>query len=450
MGLGLNGGGAGAVRFFSFVGAKVVATDIKDSTTLSSTLDKLKNLKNVEYVLGQHRAEDFIQADLIVKNPAIPWSNKYIKLAMEKKVPIETDASLFFQMCSLPIIGITGTKGKTTTASLIYEIFKNAGSNPLKIGVGQVSILDKILEIGKYQRVVAELSSWRLSSLGKKKISPQIAIFTNFFPDHLNYYSDLESYLKDKKNIFLNQKTSDFCVLNFDDDALKNLAQEVPGNLIWFSKNVVPLGNAVYIKDEKIYIRYKEKTEMIMPVSEVGLIGEGNLSNILSAVAGSYVAGAPAKIIRESVKNFRGVPYRLELVREISGVKYINDTAATNPGGAICSLKSLKSPIVLIAGGADKNLDFQELAEYIAQNVRMAGFLSGSATQKIIEALKVIQPKKEYEVFSSMEEAVAWAKREAKAGETVLLSPGAASFGMFQNEFERGDSFSKLVKKLEN
>ncbi|MFZ5982289.1 MAG: Mur ligase family protein, partial [Patescibacteria group bacterium] len=192
MGLGLHGGGIGTIKFLSGVGAKVTVTDIKAKEELAQSLEKIKGLKNVETVFGQHRREDFIKADMVIKNPGVPWNNQHIKLALENDVPVEIDASLFFKLCQNPIIGITGTKGKTTTASLIFEILKTAGKNPLQVGVGQVSVLDKLELLKKDTWVVFELSSWRLSGLGRAKLSPQIAVWTNFYPDHLNYYKDLE------------------------------------------------------------------------------------------------------------------------------------------------------------------------------------------------------------------------------------------------------------------
>lgn len=448
MGLGVNGGGVGTVRFFSQIGARVIVTDLKDTEQLATALEKIKNLKNIEYVLGQHRTEDFTRVDLVVKNPAVSWNNKYIDLALKNKVPVKTDASLFFQFCSLPAIGVTGTKGKTTTTSLIFEIMKNGAKHPLQVGVGQVSVLDKALEVSGHDWVVAELSSWRLASLGHDRFSPHIAVFLNFFPDHLNYYSNLESYLQDKKQIFIHQKPGDCLVINFDDPILQGVASEAPGKIFWFSLKTVPLGNAVYIEDGWINLRYEEKTEKIMPVEEVKLLGENNLSNILSAVATGYVAGVSIKEIRKTIGDFQGLPDRLEVVREINGVKYFNDTTATNPGSALSSLKSIKLPIVLIAGGSDKNLNFHDLALYISEHIDKAGFLEGSATQKILAELGEIKKERVYPVFSSLQEAVNWAKDEARGGEAVVLSPGAASFGMFQNEFDRGEQFRALVRKL--
>ncbi|MFA6790757.1 MAG: Mur ligase family protein, partial [Parcubacteria group bacterium] len=214
-GLGLLGGGLGVVRFLVKHGAKkIIVTDIKSREELRSSVNKLKGIKNIEFVLGYHRADDFSKVDMVIKNPQIPWENKYIKLALEKNIPVEMDSSLFFKLCKNKIIGITGTKGKTTTASMIFDILKNSGEKPVMVGVGQTSVLDKLEEIKKESVVVFELSSWRLSALGRARVSPAISVFVNIFPDHLNYYENMEKYLEDKKNIFLYQKSVDWIILN--------------------------------------------------------------------------------------------------------------------------------------------------------------------------------------------------------------------------------------------
>ncbi len=254
MGLGVHGGGIGTVRFLSWAGAKLIVTDIKSKEELAPSLEKLKDLKNITYIFNQHRSEDFTKVDMVVKTPPAPWNNKYIKLALDNKVPVEIDSSLFFKLCKNTIIGITGTKGKTTTSTLIYEILKTAEKNPTKVGIGQISALDKIKDLKKNSIVIFELSSWRLSALGRHKISPQIAVLTNIYPDHLNYYKDIDEYIKDKKYIFQNQKSDNFCVINWDDEVLNKLDGEIKSNVIKFSKNKTNNGKSVYVNDGSIYI----------------------------------------------------------------------------------------------------------------------------------------------------------------------------------------------------
>jgi len=451
MGLGLHGGGIGTVRFLHALGAKVIVTDIKSKEVLAPSLEKLKDLKGIEYILGQHRSEDFENVDMIIKTPPAPWNNKYIKLALEKKVPVEIDSSLFFKLCKNPIIGVTGTRGKTTTTSLIYEILKLAGKNPVKVGMGQISVLDKLNSLKKDSTVVFELSSWRLSALGRYKLSPQIAVVTNVYQDHLNYYPTMEEYIKDKKNIFLNQKQGDVSILNWDNEIVRKLGEEVKFETIKFSENKIENGKSVYIENGKIYFNNGIDSKKVLDLEKIKIRGNHNRENVMAAVAVAKFLGIENSIIEKTISDFKGIPHRLEFIKEIDGVKYYNDTAATSPDGAVCGINSFSEPVVLICGGSDKKLDMSSLAKVIAEKLKAVVFLKGEATEKIISALRKILPEneeREYRIVDSMAKAVELAKNASEIGDVVLLSPGAASFGLFNNEFDRGDKFRKAVEEL--
>lgn len=451
MGLGLHGGGIGTVRFLSGAEAKVTVTDLKSKEELSPSLEKLKDLKNVEYVLGQHRPEDFSCADMVVKTPPVPWSNKYVKLALEKNIPVEVDSSLFFKLCKNPIVGVTGTRGKTTTATLIFEILKMTGKNPLKAGIGQIPVLSKLNELKKDSIVVFELSSWRLSALGRYKMSPKIAIITNVYRDHLNYYKTVEDYAADKKNIFLHQKPGDVCVINWDNEITKGMAGEIKSNLIKFSVNRISNGKAVFVENETIYFNNGVDEKKVMDVAEIKIRGAHNIPNILAAIGASEAMGADFLSMKKAIVNFAGLPHRLEFIRELGGVKYFNDTSATSPEGALAGISSFSEPVILISGGADKNLDVSELGKAIAQKVKGVVFLKGTATEKIIGEIKKNIPageEREFIIVDSMGKALELAQKSAEAGDVILLSPGVASFGLFANEFDRGDKFKEAVKNL--
>ena len=450
-GLGLHGGGVGTVKFLVEHGAKVIVTDLKTKEQLAPSLEKLKGLKNIQYVLGQHRREDFTKVDMVIKTPPVPWSDKHIKLAIESKVPVEMDSSLFFKLCKLPIIGVTGTKGKTTTATLIYEILKSTGKNPIKIGVGQVSVLDKLLLLKKDSIPVFELSSWRLSALGRAKLSPHIAVFKNIMTDHLNYYGTMEKYFQDKKYIFSNQKPKDWLVLNYDDELLKNVSSEALSQVIKFSYEPLKKSRSVFIDEDVIYLNDGIDVIKLSSVKTIPIPGRHNLSNVMAAIAAVYAWGLTASEIKKTLPQLKGVPHRLEFVREVQGVKYYNDTAATIPDAAISALSAFEKPIILIAGGTDKNLVFADFAKEISEKTKSFVLLKGNATEKLLDCLRKITSKEFFEnieVVGSMEEAVAIAKKKAEVGDVVLLSPGAASFGLFANEFDRGDKFREAVKKL--
>jgi len=448
MGLGLHGGGIGTVCFLSEAGAKLIVTDLKLKEELESSLEKLKDLKNIEFVLGQHRKEDFTQVDMVIKNPAASWSNKYIKLALDNKIPVEIDSSLFFKLCRNKIIGVTGTKGKTTTSTLIYEILKIAGKKPVQVGIGQISVLDKLNELKKDSVVVFELSSWRLSALGKYKISPQVAVITNIYPDHLNYYKTMEDYIKDKKYICTSQKAQEACVLNWDVDVLREMEVETKAQVIKISRHKIFDGRAVYINDDAIYLNDGIDEKKVISLYDIHLRGGHNLENILSAIGAAFAMGVGLADIKKAVSKFSGIPHRLEFVRELDGIKYYNDTAATIPESAISGINSFSESVVLIGGGADKNLNMAEFAKVILEKTKDVIFLKGEATNKIIVAMKIAGSMQDFIIVNSMNEAVDKARELASSGDVILLSPGSASFGLFKNEFDRGDKFKELVKCL--
>lgn len=444
MGLGVNGGGVGIARFLSLAGATVVITDLKSEEELKFSLDKLKDLENIELVLGQHCMADFTQTDMVVKNPGVPWNNEYIAAALEKNIPVEIDSSLFFKLCQNTIIGVTGTRGKTTTSSLIYEILQTAGKKPVKVGIGQVSVLDKLNELETDSIVIFELSSWRLSALGRHNLSPQVAVITNMYPDHLNYYASMEDYAADKKNIFLSQKADDACIINEDNEIVKNFSSEIKSKILSFSAQKIVDG--AYVLGGKIYFNGEE----ILEIADIRMRGEHNVSNILAAICAVKYFEISADDIRHAIMDFKGVEHRMEFVREIGGVKYFNDTTATSPEGAIAGLNSFSDSekIVLIAGGADKNLDMAELAGEISQKSKAVVFLPGKATDKIISAMKENGVEKDFKIANSIQAAVDEARKLASAGDVILLSPGSASFGLFKNEFDRGVKFKEAVLGL--
>lgn len=450
-GLGLHGGGVGVVKFLVENGAKVTVTDIKTKEKLTTSVEKLKDFKNIKYVFGQHHAEDFTNADMIIKSPAIPWTDKHIKLALEKNIPVEMDAGLFFKFCKNPIIGVTGSKGKTTTAALIYEILKSAGKNPIKIGIGQVSVLDKLLLLKKDSIPIFELSSWRLSALGREKISPHVAVVGNIFADHLNYYKTMEKYIQDKKYIFSNQKSKDWLIANYDNEAVREMAKDAKSQAIYFSYEKSVNNQSIFIEDDIIYFNDGVDVKKIIAVKDIKILGKHNLANVMAAIGAAYACGVSVLEIKKALPGLKGVAHRLELVREINGVRYYNDTAATIPEAAIMGLDAFDQKVILIAGGTDKELDFCEFAKKIYEKTKKLILLKGTATEKILVEIKKMAKSEfdfEMEVVDSMEKAVLIAQKNAQSGDVVLLSPGAASFGLFENEFDRGDKFREAVKKL--
>ena len=438
MGLGLHGGGVEAVKFFSQAKAKVLVTDLRTPSELKPSLDKLKKYQ-VEFILGQHRPEDFSQADLIIKNPAIRKNSKYLQIARDNKVPIKTATGIFFKLCPAPIIGITGSKGKSTTATLITEVLKKKYSSVFLAGnIGQ-SALKFLPKIKEKSLVVLELSSWQLAGLKKHKKSPHVAIVTNILHDHMNYYKSLTDYVADKNLIWQFQKKEDHLILNYDNEHTREMAHQALSQVHFFSQNSSE--KEAYIKDKKVFF----KDEEIIPCSEIKLKGHHNLDNILAAVSLSKLYKVSNSDIASALKEFSGVKWRMEFITEIEGVQYINDTAATIPEACQAALDSFSNKkVILIAGGADKNLDFSELALKIKEKAKTVILLKGSATNKLKQAISEAggQVLKEAD---NMAEAVQIASQQAEPGEIVLLSPACASFGMFKHEFDRGQAFNDAV-----
>jgi UDP-N-acetylmuramoylalanine--D-glutamate ligase len=430
-GLGVLGRGVKDALFFAKKGAHVTITDLKQATDLSDSLQKLKNFHSIKYTLGEHNEADFLDADLIIRNAAVPANSPFLKFALKHKIPVDMDESLFAEYCPCPIIGITGTRGKSTTTTLIGKILE-ANKKALKIrkvfvagNLQGEATLPLIEEVTKNDLVVLELSSWQLQGFNWKKISPHIGVFTNMYPDHLNSYKNMQDYVADKKNIFAFQTKNDFCIINENNRYTKKMAPEIKSKKIWFSKKDVP---------NKWDLR---------------LLGTHNYENIAAALAVGKALGLKKEQMRTPICAFTGLEHRLEFVKEINGISFVNDTTSTTPIAGQKALSSVEKSIVLIAGGATKNLNLKDFAKSIAKNVKGVVLLEGSATDELERDIKYF--KGEHLIlgrFNNFKEAIDRAYSHSFPGDTILLSPGCASFGMFKNEFDRGEQFKKIVNQL--
>ncbi|MFH0779504.1 MAG: UDP-N-acetylmuramoyl-L-alanine--D-glutamate ligase [Parcubacteria group bacterium] len=428
LGLGLLGRGIKDAIFFAEAGAEVTVTDMKNEVQLQDAIARLKKYP-IKYSLGGHKNEDILNADLIIRNAGVPRSSPFLKLAADKKIPVEMDESLFARYCPCPIVGVTGTRGKSTTTVLIGKILKNRETAKRKIYVsGNLQGEATLPLIGKVRKediVVLELSSWQLQGFAADKISPRVAVFTNVFPDHLNSYADLEEYIADKKYIFQFQKKSDWCVLNAENSATKKMARKIRSRVVLFSKNDIP---------ENWHLKLK---------------GEHNRENAAAAKAVGRIFKVPEDAIRKTISEFAGLEHRLEFVKKINSVAFVNDTTSTTPVAGEKALDSIEGPVIISAGGATKNLDLGGFAKAIAEKAKAVVLLEGTATDELEEKIrnsgggKLLVGR-----FGNFQEAIERAYRLSLPGDTVLLSPGCASFGMFANEFDRGEQFKKIVNNL--
>ena len=428
MGLGLLGRGVGDVRFIAEQGAKeVLVTDLKSEDDLKESVDKLSDLKNVKFVLGKHQLEDFKNRDLVIKAAGVPLDSEYINEAQKNDIPIEMTAALFSKFHPGEIVGVTGTRGKTTVTNLIYHALKKSGKKAFLGGnIQGVSTLAHLPEATIDEIAVLELDSWQLQGFGAQKISPHIAVFTTFMPDHLNYYKDdLNSYLSDKANIFRFQKEDDVLVMG--------------------DKIVRVLSNFIGL-DRIVSNKITASSEDVPRDWDIKIPGEHNLYNIACATEALKAIGLKDEEIKDGVESFTGVAGRLELVSEKDGIKIYNDTTATTPDATLAGLRAVAKAnnVVLIAGGADKQIDPQNLVQEIDRYVKAVVLLPGSGTEKLFP--KLVGKVRDLYRVENLKESVEKAKSIAEDGDVVLFSPDFASFGMFKNEYDRGEQFNKIIK----
>lgn len=448
MGLGLHGGGVSVVKWLVKQGAQVTATDLKVKKDLLQSLVKLKVFK-VKYVLGRHREEDFKKADLIVQNPGVPADSKFLKIAKKAGVPIENEATLFFRLCPAPILAVSGTKGKSSLVSLLHHVLKGKFKDTILAGnIRDVLMLDVLPKIKKTTKVILELSSFQLEGLAHLQKSPHFAFFTNIMRDHLNRYGTMQNYINAKLNLIKFQNKNDFAILNADNNFIRRFPKETKAKVYWFSLRK-KVARGAYLKNNWAIFTNAKKKEKAFSFNNIHLVADYQREQFLAGLIAGKLFGLSNKTICRGLTSYKGLHDRLEFLGLIKGIKYYNDTAATMPDAAISALKALgnikSKNIILLAGGANKNLVFDEFSRQIIKYCKAVILFKGNASDIIANLLgKKIQQKIAY----SMKEAVSLARNLAEKGDIILLSPGAASFGLFKHEFDRGEQFKKMFKTL--
>lgn len=445
--------GQSTVRYFAKRGHRITVCDIdKKHESAAKT-------KTVNFKFGPHYLDDLRGFDLIFRSPGIPYLRKELDCVRSKLTSL---TKYFLEKCPCPIIGVTGTKGKGTTASLIYEILKGAfggrgGKRKIFLG-GNIGAppLDFLDELSPQDLVVLELSSFQLQDIDK---SPHVAVVLGITPDHMDHHQDFEEYEKAKQNIARFQSGGDFAVLSMDNSCAASFSKYTKAKIMHFSVEE-QVKEGAFIKAGSFVLK-KGKTGMIFGErGKTKLIGPHNLQNVLAAAAAAGILGAPVEVISKVVREYPGLPHRLEFVREAAGVRYYNDSASTNPDTAIAALRSFSSPVILIAGGSDKNADFAPLGREIALRPAVKSVVVMGQTRPKIEnaienafknsSLKLPARQALLELIGAdnYQEAFMVAKMMAEPGDTVLLSPACASFDMFKNYQERGGIFKDFVMDL--
>ena len=405
--------------------------DRKSREELIEKMD-IFNADQIEFLGGEKYLEGLKDFDIIFRTPGLPYLHEKIQEAKMAGVEISSQIKLFFNECPSPIIGITGTKGKGTTATLIGNILKESSKKVYlggNIGKAPIEFMD---ELTKNDIVVLELSSFQLQDLKK---SPHIAVVLDIKIDHLDYHSGRNEYIEAKKMIVEHQTGKDFAVINADYLTSFEFGIAGPSQTYFFSRRKsVDLGT--FVGDGKIILRIKEKDIEIIQISDIQLRGEHNLENICAAITASYLSGANIDSIQKAVKEFKGLEHRLELVGEIRGVKYYNDSFSTTPDTTIAALRSFNEPIILLLGGSEKNADYDQLKNVINNSNIKLIISIGETAKKIVPNIGEIK---------TMDEAIKIVTDKAKEGDVVLLSPASASFDQFKNYKERGKIFKDKV-----
>jgi UDP-N-acetylmuramoylalanine--D-glutamate ligase len=446
MGLGLNGGGLASARFLAENGASVTVTDMKEEGALADSIAALEGFP-IRYVLGRHDLDDFAHADLVIKNPAVRPDSPFILAAKA----VETDVSLFLRFASSPIITITGSKGKSSVSSAIYHVLSSSGRTAFLGGNITVSPLSFLSRCGPDTPVVLELSSWQLADMrGLGVLKPRVAVITSIMPDHMNRYSSMEEYVADKRLIYADQDRDCYTVCNRDDPWGLSFASETRGKVLWYADAPSGLPGA-WLEDRPARRGLYSATgsvslaEEILP-SHLLVPGEHQRKNLLAAALVCKVFSDETLHIASSLASFAGVEHRLERFAVKNGISWYNDSAATIPQAVGAALNSFDGPVILITGGTDKNIDFEPVRP-IYGKAKITILLAGTGTEKLKPILEqdgvpFIGP------FNDLRLAVSEAIAIARPGDTVLLSPGCASFGMFVHEFDRGRKFKETVQEL--
>ncbi|RME70883.1 MAG: UDP-N-acetylmuramoyl-L-alanine--D-glutamate ligase [Chloroflexi bacterium] len=474
--VGLGREGQALALYLARHGFPVTATDIQPPKKLGDVVASLAEA-GVSLVLGEHPLSLLDEADLLFVSPGIPLEIPFLQAARSQGIPLSTETRLFCHLCPAPVVGITGSSGKTTTTTLTGKILQaqaeHSGS-PRRIWVGGNigrPLIEVVDQITADDLVVMELSSFQLEffhptlnetvpadrlsgALGDllSGWSPAVSAILNITPNHLDRHPSMKEYVQAKRAIIDYQRPTDVMVMNLDDDMSRTIGRQYPARARWFSLESQLPGGAAIAGDTVALLDAQGNVQPVLPVAEVKLRGRHNLSNILAACLLSHAAGASIEAMREVISTFTGVEHRLEPVRELAGVRYINDSIATSPERLIAALNSFEEPIVLLAGGRDKHLPWNQAARLMLYKTRHV-ILFGEATEIIAAAVEqarqdISDAATTLHRCTNLEEAVRLASTVARPGDVVLLSPGCASFDAFKDFAERGRVFRELVSRL--
>lgn len=442
--VGLAKTGVSTIKKLNKLGANIIVNDIKPKEKLEGIIEEIDNLDNIEYVLGKH-LENIENIDLTIVSPGVPLDLPFIEKIKSEGIKIIGEVELAYKLSKNPtFIGITGTNGKTTTTSLVGEMFKKANKDTYIVGNIGNPVIDTVDLTNENSYLVTELSSFQLESI--EDFKPKVSTIINITEDHLNRHHTMENYINAKARVFKNQDKTDFTILNYDDSIVRDLGKNSNGNVLYFSIKEEVKQGAYLDKNNNIVIKVDGKELVLMNKSELSLPGNHNLENAMSAILMAYVLNIHTDVIIDTLRTFKGVEHRLEFVTNKDGIMFVNDSKGTNPDSTIKAITSYEKPIILIAGGYEKQSDFTEMIKYATKNVK-ALVLLGQTAEKIETTAKEHGIDNISKV-EDMEAAVKKAYEIAESGDVVLLSPACASWDMYPNFEARGLDFKENIYKL--
>lgn len=457
--------GTALTRFLTLAGASVTLSDVKTAEQLSAALDEVQGLP-VRLALGGHPA-DLLDVDVVFLSPGVPMNAPVVRQAQSRSIPISSEPRLFVQLFANPVVGITGSSGKTTTTTLIGHMLTAASGRTWVGGNIGTPLIAKLAGDLLAERAVMELSSFQLElfrpetqgeqveqvrtarsrSISLEPWSPHVAVVTNITPNHLDRHVSMENYIWAKAAIVDYQKRGDYAVLNGDDEVVLSFRGRTAGEVCLFSLSG-PRDQGGYLHRGSLWLRVSGEEDLLCATEDVRLRGEHNLANILAAACAARLAGASVEAIRAVATTFEGVPHRLEVVRRWQGITFVNDSIATTPERAIAALRAYDEPLVLLAGGRDKHLPWDKWAEWVQRKVRVV-IAFGECASLIQDVLAQVSGlETAFYRSDDLTGAVVLARDVARAGDVVLLSPGGTSFDAFQDFEARGSAFRRLVESL--
>ena len=444
--LGIGVSNTPLIRMLLRAGVEVTACDKRRREDFDDRVEELESL-GANVCLGEDYLEHLEGQDIIFRTPGMRPDLPQLTAAVRRGSVLTSEMEVFFQVCPCPIIGVTGSDGKTTTTTIIAELLKAAGETVYLGGnIGKPLLPDvKMMEPSDF--AVVELSSFQLMTMS---LSPHIAVVTNLAPNHLDVHKSMEEYISAKKNIFLHQNRADQVVLNADNAITAAFAAEAPGSVTVFSRQGQPSGDAVFFRNDAIWLNDGGGERLILRREEILLPGDHNVENYMAAIA-AVKDHVPVNVIRSFAAKFSGVEHRIELVRTLDGVRYYNDSIASSPTRTMAGLKCFPEKVILIAGGYDKHIPFDDLGPAITEHVKRL-ILTGNTASKIRKAVEAAPDFAEgrpvIEEYTDFKEAVLAAHGTAESGDVVILSPACASFDQFRNFMERGNTFKRIVLEL--